>query len=148
MSRGTIILFELEELVFRIISLESEYIFNIGAAERINALGIIANHAKIPQRFSQEFDNIILCFVSVLELINKYIFERMSVPFKDLRKMRYKQEKIKDYVIEIHCGRTEQFFLISLVYSIYFRSVGGFVMFNGFRHLSIFIGRYEARLGS
>ena len=84
---GTVILFELEELIVIIIIFKFQDVFNPGPPERVNTLIIIANNAYVPVKGGEFFYNQVLRVVGILVFVNKNIMKLLLVFLKNITKV-------------------------------------------------------------
>ena len=78
-------LFQLDNLASRVVVLEIEDVLNVGSAEGVYTLGIVAYHADVLVGGGQFFDNQVLGKVGVLVLVHQNIAETLLVFVQYLR---------------------------------------------------------------
>src|SRR6478672_1205489 len=73
--RTAIVLLQFDHLHFIIVFLELQYVLYGGTTERVNALGIITNHANIFMHCTQQLNDLVLRGVGILVLIDQDVLE-------------------------------------------------------------------------
>ena len=81
---GTVIALELEGLDIGVEALQPQDVVDVGAAEAIDALGIISHDTQPVVPFTQLVHNQVLREVCVLILVHKYITEKLLIPFQNV----------------------------------------------------------------
>ena len=75
----TIVLLKFEQFCTLIQALEVEYIVDIGSAECVDALGVVAHHTDTSMFMRKQSDNTLLGIVSVLILVDKNISKPLGI---------------------------------------------------------------------
>ena len=101
---GTVIALELEGLDIGIEALQSQDVVDVGAAEAIDALGIIAHDTQPVVTFTQLMHNQVLREVCVLILVHKDITEKLLVPFQNVLVITQQNVGVKQQIIKVHCS--------------------------------------------
>ncbi len=86
-GRGAVVLLQLNHFYIVIIALKLQDVLNGGAAKRIDALGIVAHHAHIFMRRTQQLDDLVLRRVGILVLVYEYVLKLVLVLVQGFRKM-------------------------------------------------------------
>ena len=96
---------------------ELQDVVNIGTAESIDTLGIIAHHTDTRLRASQQADNLILHVVRILILIHENMRVPLHIALAHLGMVIEQEEGFEQEVVEIH--RVGHVFssLVLLIYS-------------------------------
>lgn len=76
---AAVVLLEFEQLGALIQTLEVEYIVNIGSAEGVDTLSVIAHYADSVMFMRKQSDNTLLSVVGVLILVNKDISKPLGI---------------------------------------------------------------------
>src|SRR6476620_4456135 len=76
---AAVVLFQFDHLHFIIVFLELQYVLYGGTTERVNALGIITNHANIFMHCTQQLNDLVLRGVGILVLIDQDVLEFVLV---------------------------------------------------------------------
>src|SRR5699024_10352634 len=100
--RRAIILFQWNLNRILIVVLKVQNIADICAPERIDALGVIADHAQVLIFLGQHICNLVLGMVGILIFINQDIFKAVLVLFKDLRMFRKELNGFDQKIIIVH----------------------------------------------
>src|SRR5207247_5925648 len=100
--RGPVILLEADDGGVRVVPLKIEDIADIGTAEGIDALGVVADDANIPVLLSEEFYEYILGPVGVLILVDKDKPEAVLVFGQDLFLTLEELDRLQEKVVEVH----------------------------------------------
>ena len=124
---GTVVLFQLEQLEVGVIFFEVEDILDAGAAESIDALGIVAHYADILVVGGQPLDDQVLAVIGVLVFIHKDILEFPLVFDHHLRELLQQDVHVDEQVVEVHGVRFLQPFRIGKVDLAKVRSPGRLV---------------------
>ena len=82
--RGTVVLFQLEDLRLGIVGSELQYVVDIGTPEGVDALGIVTHHADTVVFVCQLFYDEMLCEVCILILIHQDELKLVAVALQDL----------------------------------------------------------------
>ena len=98
----TVVPLQLEDLATRIELLELKDIVDIGSAERIDTLCVVAHHTQVTAPFAQTFHNQMLGEVGILILVHQYILEIIAIFFQHVRMIPEQQVRLQQQVIEIH----------------------------------------------
>src|SRR5690606_6455003 len=108
-----VILLQLKYLYIIIIALVVEDVTDVGPAESIDRLGIIAHHANISKFIGQRFHNEILGVVGILVLIHHNVAEALLVLAEYLREFSQQYKGVKKEVVKVHGARAETPFCVS-----------------------------------
>src|SRR5664279_5833583 len=131
-----VILFQFHDFHILIVFLKLQNIFDGSAPETINALGVITDHTYVFINRSQEFYNLVLRRIGILELIDQDIFKLVLIFMQAFRKIFKKLIKLEQQVIKIHGPVLETSFGIGLINLGYGRPVAADIFL-----LNIIIGR-------
>ena len=78
-ARRTVVLFQLEDFRFGIVALEGEDVFDLGAAERVDRLCVVAHDADLAVMLRQAADDDVLRVVGILIFVDQNIFELLLI---------------------------------------------------------------------
>ena len=76
---GAVVLFELEDAQVGVCFLEIKDILDVGAAEGVDALGVVAYHRQGVGALAQLCDDAVLGEVCILILVDEHIAEKLAV---------------------------------------------------------------------
>ncbi len=99
--RGTVILLQLDHARLRIHFFKIKYIADIGTAELIDRLIVIAHHAQITVLIRQQSDQFKLRRVGILILVYHNIAEPVLIALKHLCIRFKKLHRLHDQIVEI-----------------------------------------------
>ena len=99
---GAVVLLQLEELGVGVGLAEVKDIVDVGAAEAVDALGIVAHHADALALAGEQPDDALLGEVRVLILVDEHILELLDVFLADVLMLVEEQERLHQQVVEVH----------------------------------------------
>ena len=99
---GAVVLLQLEEAGVGVGFAEVEDIVDVGAAEAVDALGIVAHHADALVLAGEQPDDALLGEVGVLILVDEHILEFPDVFLADVLVLVEEQEGLHQQVVEVH----------------------------------------------
>ena len=76
--RGAVVLLEADDLGVRVVALELEDVADVGAAPRVDALVVVADHGEVAVRAREEVGEPVLGVVGVLVLVDEHVAERAA----------------------------------------------------------------------
>ena len=100
--RRTVVLFELEDPGRRIVALEIENVLDLGAAERVDALRVVSDHAHAVVKLRQAAYDDVLRIVGVLILVHEHIPELLLVAGQHVLAVTQQYVGLQQQVVEIH----------------------------------------------
>ena len=101
--------------MIRIVFSEIQDVFNAGASERVNALGIITHNTNIMVLQGQFIYNQVLRMVCVLVLIHQHVFKPFLVLGKHLGEIAEQDVGVQQQVVKIHGSRFFAAYAIGLI---------------------------------
>ena len=99
---GAVVLLEFEQLRFRVVLLEVQDVLDVGASERIDALGIVAHDAYIFMHCAELLDDQVLGEVGVLVLVHEDVLEPVLVFVQEVGKVPKQHIHLVQQVVEVH----------------------------------------------
>ena len=112
---AAVVLLQFEELVVRVVAAEVEDVLDVGPAEGVDALAVIAHHGDVLMPRRQGLHDAVLHGVRVLVLVHQQVLEALLVFQHGLRVVSEEQGGIVQQVIEVHGSRAETLLRIGLV---------------------------------
>ena len=100
--RAAIVAFQLEESGTFVSVGEIEYIVDIGTTEGIDALRIIAHHAKALFLLRELPDDLLLGVIGILVLIHKHEIEKVDILLPHVAMVSKEAEGVAQQVIKVH----------------------------------------------
>ncbi len=113
--RGAVVLLEPEHLAVGVVPLEVQDVPDIRPAERVDALGIVADHADVLEAFGQLANQQILDAVGILVLVHEDVLEPVLVPFQHVAVAGEEFQRLQEKVVEVQRIRVPQAALVFLV---------------------------------
>ena len=110
-----VVCFELESLQSGILFFEREDIRYVGATERIDALGVVADDSQPIAPFGQAAYYAVLGKIGVLILVDKDISEPSAKSVADFGLIAHQNIHVVEQVVEIHCRRGAAPFAVELI---------------------------------
>ena len=100
--RGSVVLLELESTQRRIGVPEPEYIVDIGSAERIDTLRVVAHHTQPTAVAGKHAHYKMLREIGVLILVHKHIAEKLLIMVEHIRIVTQEHVGEIQQIVEIH----------------------------------------------
>ncbi len=100
--RRAVVLFELVDVRAGIVVAEREYVLDLGTAERIDALRIVAHDAYIAVQLRQSAYDVVLRIVGVLILVHQDILEQLLVALRDFGEVSQQDARLQQQIVEVH----------------------------------------------
>ena len=97
-----VVLLELEDLGRGKILLEGEDVLDLGTAERVDRLCVVAHHADLGVELRQAADDDVLGVVGVLVLVHQDVFEQLLVARQHVRGVAQQDVGLQKQVVEVH----------------------------------------------
>ena len=97
-----VVLLKLEDLGRRKILLEGEDVLDLGTAERVDRLCVVAHHADPGVELRQAADDDVLGVVGVLVLVHQDVFEQLLVTRQHVRGVAQQDVGLQEQVVEVH----------------------------------------------
>ena len=144
--RGAIVALELEESGSGVCLTEVEDIVDVGSAEAVDALGIVAYHADALPLACQEPDDLMLGEVRVLVLIDQHEVEAFLPGVGHVGIAAQQQPGVQQQVVEVHRIRLLQAFLVAAVDVGGQRAMHHAVAFAEFLHRIVSGGEHQSVL--
>ena len=113
--RGAVILFETDHLCLLILLLEREDIFNRCAAEAVNTLVVVTDHAEVAAAAGQKAGEPVLRMVGILILVDHHIAEAVLIAGAHLLILFQELYCVNDDIVEVHRVRIPEQLLIEPV---------------------------------
>ena len=101
-ARRAVVLFELEDLRRGVVLLEREDVFDLGPAERVDRLRVVAHDADFRMGLRQTADDDVLRIVGVLVLVHQNVFELLLVARQHVRTVAQQHVGLQQQVVEVH----------------------------------------------
>ena len=98
----TVVLLQLEHLRRGIVVAEREYVFDLRAAERVDALGVVAHHAHPRMKLREAADDDVLRIVGVLVLVDQDVLEQLLIAGQHVGAVAQQEIGLQQQVVEIH----------------------------------------------
>ena len=111
-----IVLFEDHERGVRERLLELQDVADVGAAEAVDALVAVAHHADVAVLLGQHHDQLVLCPVGVLELVDEHVAEAVPVVGQHVGVGAEHVDGDHEQVVEVHGAVGQQSALVLLVH--------------------------------
>ena len=100
--RRAVVTLQLKQLSLRINALKIENITDVGAAERVDTLRIVAHHADIVLRLGELLDQHKLDIVRILVLVHQDVLELLLVFLAHVRTLVQQAQHVDQQVVKIH----------------------------------------------
>ena len=100
--RRTVILFQADDSRVRVTCFKAQDILDRRAAEAVNALVVVADHADVAVAVRQKPRQAVLCMVGILILIHHHIAELPSVVLGNILVFLQKADGVEDQIVKIH----------------------------------------------
>ena len=100
--RRAVILLELNDLRIRKDLFKIQDIFDVGPAETINALVVVAYNAEVPVLFRQKAYKTELGRIGILILIHHDVFETLPIDLQDIRMLLKELDGLHDEIVKVH----------------------------------------------
>jgi hypothetical protein len=101
-TRGAIVLFEEKDFAFRPGVAEREDVVNVGAAEGIDTLRVVADEGEMMMLFAEAEDDGMLGVVGVLILVDEDVLESLAILVKDGGMIPKEEIGLEEQIVEIH----------------------------------------------
>ena len=98
----TVVLFQFEKLCAGKVLLEAQDILDLRAAERVDALRVVAHHADVAVQLAEPPDDDVLREVGVLVLVHENVAELVLVLREYLREVAHQDIRVQQQVVEVH----------------------------------------------
>ena len=112
---GAVVLLQLEDLQLRVVALEIEDVGDVGAAEGVDALGVVAHHADVALLGRQLAGDEVLRVVGVLVLVHHHEPEQVLVLVQHVGMVPEQHVGLEQQVVEVHRAGPEAALLVLLV---------------------------------
>ena len=99
---GTVVLLEFEQPCLGVYGLEVQDVVDVGSAESIDALCVVANDADALLFAGELQHDALLCVVGVLILVDEYIGEVLCILHPDIFLVAEEKEGVEQQVVEVH----------------------------------------------
>ena len=113
--RGAVILLQAEFLRLGIVLLETQDVLDAGAAEAVDALGVVAHHAEVVMRLGQAAQDEILGPVGVLVLVHEDVAETARDGLAGIGEAFEQDVHLQEDVVEIHGAGRQAFLLVERI---------------------------------
>ncbi len=112
---AAVVLLELEELMVGVIVSEVEDVLDVGSAEGVDALAVVAHHGDVLVARGQRLHDAILHQVGVLVLIDEDVLEAALVLHHRIGMVAEEQRGVIEQVVEVHGACAEALHRVGLV---------------------------------
>ena len=144
---GTVVLFQADESIVGVVVLEVEDVLDVGAAEGIDALGVVAYHADVLEQRRDAFHDEVLSVVGVLVLVDEDELESVLVFVEHIGVVAQEDVGEIQDVVEVHGVGAVQTVIVELEQFGDERLVRLAVSLLDVGVVGVVFGRVEARLG-
>lgn len=103
---AAVVLLQLEDAVVRVVGLEVEDVLDVGPAEGVDALAVVAHHGDVPVARGQGAHDVVLGQVGVLVLIHQQVLEALLVLQHHLGMVAEEDVGEEQQVVEVHGAGT------------------------------------------
>jgi hypothetical protein len=110
-----VVLLELDHLGVREVVLELEHVADVGAAEGVDRLIVIAHHRQVAVLLAQELEPAVLGAVGVLVLVDQHVPEAAAVLVAHLGEELEEVHAAEEEVVEVHRVHRVDPLLVELV---------------------------------
>ena len=94
---------------------EIQNVPDVGAAETVDRLIVVSDHAQVSMTGGQQVDQLVLRMVGILIFINQNILKPRLIFAQDIGIFSKQAHRFKQNVIKIHAVGFFQFFLIKMI---------------------------------
>ena len=145
---AAVVLLQFEQARTLILLLEVKDIVNVGTAEAVDTLRVIAHHAHLSVIACKEPHNLVLGIVGVLILVHQHIAEARGIAFRNIGIVIEELPGIEQYVIKIHCIRHAATGIITGIDIVNHWHTGGIVGLSQLGTSAVLRRQHECILGT